>query len=61
MGEDLGFPLAQGALIPGAMVTFSIYGGDYYRGICSTMGNVFFKIIVSRVGIFITLCVLAIP
>lgn len=43
------------------MVTFSIYGGDYYRGICSTMGNVFFKIVVSRVGIFITLCVLAIP
>lgn len=43
------------------MVTVSIYGGDYYRGICSTKGNVFFKIVISRVGIFITLCILAIP
>lgn len=25
------------------MVTFSIYGGDYYRDICSTKGNVFFQ------------------
>lgn len=47
--------------LPGAMVTFSYCGGDYYRGICSTKGNVFFKIVVSRMGVFITLCILVVP
>lgn len=41
----------------GAMVTFSIYRRDYYRGVCGTKGNAFSKTAVSRGGGFIAICI----